>query len=85
MILLFAINVSDCGQSNKMTRIIGGWVTEVNEHPWMVALSLNGHIFCGGTLINDLYVLTAAHCFKYDRNNYLDSCIANNSNFIISV
>lgn len=48
-----------------MTRIVGGWSTEINEYPWMVALTLNGHIFCGGTLINDLYVLTAAHCIKY--------------------
>jgi len=38
-----------------------------NEYPWMVALATkdlnNSHsLFCGGTLISDRIVLTAAHC-----------------------
>nr|AID60284.1 clotting factor B [Nilaparvata lugens] len=51
-----------CGLANKMTRIVGGWATEINAYPWMVGLAVKGRLFCGGTLISDLHVITAAHC-----------------------
>nr|AOW41608.1 trypsin [Euphausia superba] len=53
-----------CGQANRATRIVGGQTTEVNEYPWQVALVSRGstQVFCGGSLINDRWVLTAAHC-----------------------
>ena len=46
------------------TRIVGGQETEVHEYPWQVGLvSRNGKTpWCGGTLISDRHVLTAAHC-----------------------
>merc|ERR1712168_821888 len=50
-----------CGQK-AINRIVGGATTAVNEWPWQVALTVNGQQFCGGSLINDRYVLTAAHC-----------------------
>jgi secreted trypsin-like serine protease len=37
----------------------------MGENPWMVALVTRKSIFfCGGTLIADIYVLTAAHCMR---------------------
>merc|ERR1712180_454353 len=53
-----------CGKANRNTRIVGGQTTEVNEYPWQVALVGRGSssVFCGGSLINDRWVLTAAHC-----------------------
>merc|ERR1719477_1645 len=53
-----------CGIPNRSNRIVGGVETEVNEYPWQVALvSPNGRSpFCGGTLISDRHVMTAAHC-----------------------
>ncbi|XP_055939857.1 chymotrypsin-like elastase family member 2A [Argiope bruennichi] len=47
-------------------RLIGGEEATPNSWPWQVSLSNAkiepiGH-FCGGTLINSLWVLTAAHC-----------------------
>ncbi|XP_045138298.1 trypsin alpha-3-like [Portunus trituberculatus] len=50
-----------CGQKAP-SRIVGGQQTEVNEWPWMAALLYYNQQFCGGSLINDRYVLTAAHC-----------------------
>ncbi|KAL3278571.1 hypothetical protein HHI36_016117 [Cryptolaemus montrouzieri] len=51
-----------CGILNEKRRIVGGVVTKVNQYPWMVALKFNNRFFCGGSLINSRYVLTAGHC-----------------------
>ncbi|XP_037795683.1 trypsin-1-like [Penaeus monodon] len=55
-----------CGVPNRSTRIVGGVVTEMNEYPWLVGLSQSkvnsNQPFCGGSVYNDLWVVTAAHC-----------------------
>jgi len=53
-----------CGLAQRSTRIVGGTITEINEYPWQVGLvSKNSdRVWCGGSLINDQWVLTAAHC-----------------------
>ncbi|XP_045496575.1 trypsin-7-like [Colias croceus] len=51
-----------CGIARTRRRIIGGSETKTLELPWMVALMYGGRFYCGGSLISDLYVLTAAHC-----------------------
>jgi PKD repeat protein len=43
-------------------RIINGEETPVDTFPFQVALLQGSHQFCGGTLVNSQYVLTAAHC-----------------------
>lgn len=44
-------------------RIVGGVEAAPHSWPWIVSLQTGGH-FCGGTLIDNLYVLTAAHCIQ---------------------
>src|SRR5690348_12693415 len=44
-------------------KIVGGEPTEIEKHPWQVALQLNGGFFCGGSIIAQKWILTAAHCF----------------------
>ncbi|CAG9856888.1 unnamed protein product [Phyllotreta striolata] len=57
-----------CGHDFS-NRILSGESTAVNEFPWMVLMQYqlkNSDIrrwLCAGTLINERYVLTAAHCF----------------------
>ncbi|XP_063629952.1 transmembrane protease serine 9-like [Cydia splendana] len=53
-----------CGERNEASRIVGGVETMVNEFPWMARLTYFQKFYCGGILINDRYVLTAAHCTK---------------------
>ncbi|KAL9693690.1 hypothetical protein quinque_012975 [Culex quinquefasciatus] len=53
-----------CGERNDASRIVGGQPTGINEFPWMARLSYFNRFYCGGMLINDRYVLTAAHCVK---------------------
>ncbi|EEB17565.1 tripsin, putative [Pediculus humanus corporis] len=51
-----------CGITNKKIRIVGGKPTQVNQYPWMALLMYNRKFYCGGSLINSRYILTAAHC-----------------------
>ncbi|XP_067612941.1 trypsin-1 [Eurosta solidaginis] len=50
-----------CGVPN-VNRIVGGTVVPFNKYPWTAQLLKGDLVYCGGTLINDRYVLTAAHC-----------------------
>ncbi|ROT85353.1 prophenoloxidase activating enzyme [Penaeus vannamei] len=61
-----------CGLIAKRppTRIVGGKDADPQEWPWMAALMRDGaSSYCGGVLITDSHVLTAAHCVDgFDRN-----------------
>ncbi|XP_028411074.1 complement factor B-like isoform X2 [Dendronephthya gigantea] len=71
---------SECGRSpfkpyDVRARIVGGRVTDERNSnwPWAVqVLITNGHIakpsLCGGTLISQEFVLTAAHCVDRKKN-----------------
>lgn len=57
------------GDPNRMQmadvgKIIGGTEAEPGEFPWMVMFwDEKRHVFCGGALLNERWVVTAAHCF----------------------
>ncbi|XP_022116243.2 CLIP domain-containing serine protease 2 isoform X1 [Pieris rapae] len=61
----------DCG-SIEGERIFGGNRTSLFEMPWMVLLSYQTgrgiKLSCGGTLITEWYILTAAHCVTFLGN-----------------
>lgn len=58
-----------CGIASAKRRIVGGNVTKAHQYTWMAMLLYNGRMFCGGSLISDLYIMTAAHCtgFRKER------------------
>ena len=55
--------------SEGQSKIVGGNEAEVGAYPWMVSIEDKYGHFCGGSLIGDEWVVSAAHCFfiyKYD-------------------
>merc|ERR1712018_620855 len=63
------IGSGDCGMANGRSAtssyIVGGKEATPHSIPWQVSVQTrSGFHFCGGTIINENYVLTAAHCVK---------------------
>ncbi|XP_064102965.1 transmembrane protease serine 9-like isoform X3 [Macrobrachium nipponense] len=58
-----------CGRINSVNRIVGGVETGVHEYPWQVAITgASSNVpFCGGSIIADQWILTAAHCVSDAR------------------
>lgn len=42
--------------------IVGGVETTINANPWQVSLQNGTSHFCGGSILNANWILTAAHC-----------------------
>ncbi|KAG5885763.1 hypothetical protein JTB14_031200 [Gonioctena quinquepunctata] len=70
-------------------RIVGGQNTDIAWHPWQVSVQHQNSHFCGGFLISDVWVVTAAHCitkgFRTDLNIRAGSTIWNNGGQTVPV
>lgn len=75
VVILFYNSIAEkkCGSKPKLlhTKIVGGEEAKPGSWPWMVSIQrkdlpdLNN---CGGTVINDQWVMTAGHCFRNNRS-----------------
>ncbi|XP_048213637.1 serine protease 38 [Perognathus longimembris pacificus] len=58
---------SACGQLGVQGKILGG-APASKKWPWQVSVHYAGLHVCGGSILNEYWVLSAAHCFERDKN-----------------
>lgn len=59
-----SLNGTTDDEINVKRRIVGGVRTTIAKFPWQVSINRFGQHFCGGSVIADNVILTAAHCFQ---------------------
>ncbi|XP_036994518.2 trypsin-like [Artibeus jamaicensis] len=62
-IFLALLGAAVASSSDDDDKIVGGYTCERNSIPYQVSLNAGYH-FCGGSLINNQWVVSAAHCYK---------------------
>ena len=56
--------MKECGVAKKLTqRVVGGQDAEDGVYPWAVAVLKQGDGWCGGSILNQDWIITASHCF----------------------
>ncbi|XP_008542705.1 kallikrein-7 [Equus przewalskii] len=77
LILLLSLALRSAGQEDECNRngdkIIEGHACPKGSQPWQVALLRGDQLHCGGVLLNELWVLTAAHCMMNEYNVHMGS------------
>ncbi|XP_065729834.1 serine protease 38 [Phocoena phocoena] len=56
-----------CGQRHMQGRIMGGVDTLEKKWPWQVSVHYAGFHICGGSIIDEYWILSAAHCFGRNK------------------
>merc|ERR550519_2220794 len=46
----------------RSTKIIGGEIAVAHSEPHIVSLQLRRNHFCGGSILNEVWIVSAAHC-----------------------
>ena len=62
------ISCGAIGGANRMRRIMGGNHADAHEYPWQTLIrafvTRNSYQHCGGSLLTNNWVVTAAHCLE---------------------
>ena len=56
--------IAECGVKLS-ERIVGGSAVSEGDIPWQIMLLQNDAFSCGGSIISEKWILTAAHCVRY--------------------
>ncbi|KAA0200990.1 hypothetical protein HAZT_HAZT001596 [Hyalella azteca] len=75
-----SVSNCDCGFENPGPRVAGGGIASTAEYPWMVGILKNGknRLSCGGSLISNQWVLTAAHCMTDETPENVEVVLGTN-------
>ena len=66
-------------------KIVGGERTSIQDHPWQVAITIiraDGTYLCGGSIIAEKWVVSAAHCFRTSDNPNIVKVKAGATNYV---
>ncbi|KAH8372710.1 hypothetical protein KR009_003243, partial [Drosophila setifemur] len=77
-LLLVATSVLAETESVGGSRIIGGEFAAPGQFPYQVSLQLNGRHHCGGSLISETMIVTAAHCTKGQNPGQMKAIVGTN-------
>ena len=64
LILVLVFFASTFYNVSAQQKVVGGVDVDIKDYPWQVAVDYG----CGGSIIGDSWVLTAAHCVGYGVN-----------------
>ena len=64
LILLFGVFQFSNGNQTGEVRIVGGEDAVLGQFPHQVLWAYNSNVFCGGSIYNEVTIITAAHCCK---------------------
>ncbi|XP_076251997.1 trypsin-1-like isoform X2 [Rhynchophorus ferrugineus] len=57
-----AVNQSNDSFRTSPLRIIGGETANIEDYPYQVLLMIEGEGKCGGSILSETFIITAAHC-----------------------
>jgi len=69
-----SVNNQEVGPFGQLDqRIVGGSASSFGQWPFIVGITRDGRFVCGGTIVDENWVLTAAHCVNEDSSkNFQD-------------
>lgn len=78
-LVLFLLTIVGPGvQGAEVPRIIGGQFASPGQFPYQVSLQLKGRHHCGGSLISDTVIVTAAHCTMGQNPSQMKAVVGTN-------
>eukprot|EP00918_Siedleckia_nematoides_P097315 GHVU01213386.1.p1 GENE.GHVU01213386.1~~GHVU01213386.1.p1 ORF type:complete len:265 (+),score=15.89 GHVU01213386.1:25-795(+) len=68
-ILVLAVLGIQCAHGNHVSRIVGGTDAKPHSIPYQASIQKWDQHFCGGSILSNIWVLTAGHCHYDDIEN----------------
>ncbi|XP_076645366.1 chymotrypsin-1-like [Halictus rubicundus] len=81
LVLTFAIVTvlrASAASINEIPKIVGGSPAEEGQYPYQASLRYRGRHFCGGSVLNERWILTAAHCLSGFNDNGITVVLGTN-------
>ncbi|XP_043508788.1 chymotrypsin-2-like [Frieseomelitta varia] len=76
---VIAILKATAASINEVPKIVGGSVAEDGQYPYQASLRYKNRHFCGGSVLNDRWILTAAHCLSNFDNSDIAVVLGSNT------